>query len=328
MRQELQRLAGEEGRVCFDLFAPSVADLFEKSAKLRQLIGSRYPVIVLDEFQDTNADQWRVVKALGAHCTLIALADPEQRIFDFIGADPERLQHFIDAFAPIEFDLAADNHRSKGTDIALFGNDILKGKYSKSAYNGVFFEPFKSVDALAMNKLRSETLAARGRLTAAGNPGWSMAILVPTKKLTRLVSDLFRQSAGNLPAIPHDATVEMDAAILGAEVIACLLQPGDGEAHRAEFVELVTAYFRGKSGNEASASNIATSAAVRKAYEKMVGLAAIGKPLPQNSIMVCMIQVYDQCRALEFKGDPDKDWSAIRTSLEIGACARLKRNRK
>ncbi|TIP26217.1 MAG: ATP-dependent helicase [Mesorhizobium sp.] len=324
MRQELLRLAKEEGRVCFDLFAPSVAHLLEKSSKLRQLIAARYPVIVLDEFQDTNADQWRVVKALGAHSTLIALADPEQRIFDFIGADPERLQHFIDAFAPKEFDLAGDNHRSKGTDIALFGNDILKGKYSKSAYDGVFFETFKSVDALAMNKLRSETLAARSRLAAAGKPDWSMAILVPTKKLTRLVSDSFRQPAGNLPAVPHDASVEMHAAILGAEVVACLLQPGGGEAHRAEFVELVADYFRGKSGNEASASNIGAGAAVRKAYEKMVGLAAAGKPLPQNSIMVAMMQVYDQCRALAFTGDPDKDWSAVRTTLENGACTRLK----
>ena len=89
---ELLRLAREEGRVCFDLFAASVADLLEVSAKLRALVASKYPVIVLDEFQDTSADQWRVVKALGDRCTLIALADPEQRIFEFIGADPERLR--------------------------------------------------------------------------------------------------------------------------------------------------------------------------------------------------------------------------------------------
>lgn len=125
---ELLRFARKEGRVCFDLFAQSVADLLEASSKLRALVASKYPVIVLDEFQDTNPDQWRVVKALGEHCALIALADPEQRIFDFIGADPERLQHFIDAFAPTVFDLAGDNHRSKGTDIAIFGNDILKGR--------------------------------------------------------------------------------------------------------------------------------------------------------------------------------------------------------
>ena len=89
----------------------------------------------------------------------------------------------------------------------------------------------------------------------------------PNKKLTRLVSDSFRQSAGNLPAVLHDASIEMDATILGAEVIACLLRPVNGEAHREEFIGLVANYFRGKSGNEAAASNINISAAVRKAYE-------------------------------------------------------------
>src|SRR5213075_2278807 len=103
-------------------------------------------------------------------------------------------------FHPQTFDLAGDNHRSKGTDIALFGNDILKGKFSKGAYDGVVFETFDSVDALALNAVRSAALSARGRLAAGGKPNWSMAILTPTKKLTRLVSDAFRIKAGQLPA--------------------------------------------------------------------------------------------------------------------------------
>ena len=62
---ERVRLASEEGRVCFDLFAPKVGDLLHGSARIRRLIFSMYPVIILDEFQDTNDAQWRVVEALG-----------------------------------------------------------------------------------------------------------------------------------------------------------------------------------------------------------------------------------------------------------------------
>jgi DNA helicase-2/ATP-dependent DNA helicase PcrA len=324
IKAELLRLASQEGRVCFDLFAPSVADMLEASTKLRALVASKYPVIVLDEFQDTNPDQWRVLKALGGHCTLIALADPEQRIFDFIGADPERLQHFINAFKPSEFDLAGDNHRSKGTDIAVFGNDILKGTFSKGTYDGVEFGTFASVDALSINTLRAETLAVRARLAATGKSDWSMAILVPTKKLTRMVSDAFRKSAGNLPAIPHDASIEMDAAILGAEVIACLLQPRAGEVHRQTFVGLINEYYRGKSGAEASASNIKTGTAIWKAYEKLIALEATGKAARQNSIMVNMMGVYEATGEVILTGDPDIDWTSVRKILEAGACPRLR----
>ena len=132
---ERLRLATEEGKVCFDLFARLVATLLHGSEKIRKLISTMYPFVILDEFQDTSADQWRVVQALGLNSTLIALADPEQRMFDFIGADPQRLEHFKAAFDPSLHDLAGDNHRSKGTEIAMFGNDILVGKFRQESYS-------------------------------------------------------------------------------------------------------------------------------------------------------------------------------------------------
>ena len=95
--------------------------------QVRQLVSTMYPVVVLDEFQDTNEAPWRVVQALGELSTLFALADPEQRIFDFIGADPQRLQQFRDRFALTEIDLSTENRTSAGTDITTFGNDILRG---------------------------------------------------------------------------------------------------------------------------------------------------------------------------------------------------------
>ncbi|WP_218187986.1 UvrD-helicase domain-containing protein [Desulfosarcina cetonica] len=87
---ERRRLAAEEGMVCFDLFAEFAGVLLHGSNKIRRLISNAYPVIILDEFQDTAPDQWRVIQALGRDSQLVALADPEQRIFDFIGADPKR----------------------------------------------------------------------------------------------------------------------------------------------------------------------------------------------------------------------------------------------
>ncbi len=128
----------------YDLFAPCVGEILHGSERAKSLISTAFPFIILDEFQDTNASQWHVVKALGVNSELISLADPEQRIFDFIGAHPERLKHLKDEFHPAEFDLTGENHRSKGTDILIFGNDVLKGKFRDEPYAGVEINVFES----------------------------------------------------------------------------------------------------------------------------------------------------------------------------------------
>jgi len=141
---ERTRLAEKEGRICFGLFAFYVGKLLHASKKVRRLVSDAFPFIVLDQFQDTSADQWHVVKALGIGSTIFALADPEQRIFEFAGAEAKRIQQFKDTYRPFIADLKSDNHRSKGTDITLFGNDLLTGRFSQNQYNGIRYGTFES----------------------------------------------------------------------------------------------------------------------------------------------------------------------------------------
>jgi DNA helicase II / ATP-dependent DNA helicase PcrA len=197
------RQAKTEGRVCFDLFASQVAALLERSQRLRQLIATRYPVIILDEFQDTNADQWRVVQQLGREGTLIALADPEQRIYDWIGADPERLNQFCATFEHTKIEFHGENHRNGGTEILLFGNEVLTGKFSKASYVGIAFGTYPANENEAYSALVTTTYAVRKRLVDSGKKDWSLAVLVPTKRMTRFVSDKFREPPANMSPIRH-----------------------------------------------------------------------------------------------------------------------------
>ncbi|MAN76154.1 MAG: AAA family ATPase [Rhizobiales bacterium] len=321
---ERNRLAKEEGRVCFDLFADRVATLLHGSAKVRTLISTMYPFIILDEFQDTSADQWRVVQALGANSTLIALADPEQRIFDFIGADPERLDHFRAAFHPSEHDLAGDNHRSKGTEIALFGNDVLSGKFRQSNYSGIAFQGFKSNQNQAFASLVGHVLQARKRLIDSGKPNWSLAILVPMKKMTRLVSDVLREPFGQVPAIGHTAAVDMDGPILAAEIVAFLLQQGRHAGHFDEFLDLLCSYYHGRGGAAPTAGDLTEAARLNAALGKWNQCLAVGKAPPKNSVLNATAAVYATALDVGLTGDPDRDWAAIRAALEAGGCARLR----
>jgi DNA helicase-2/ATP-dependent DNA helicase PcrA len=320
---ERARLATAEGRVCFDLFAPHVGNILEASERIRKLLATMYPVIILDEFQDTNREQWRIVKALGQCCTLFALADPEQRIYDWIGADPERLNHFKEAFTPTEVDLSTDNHRSAGTDIALFGNDILKGALRADPYVGVKVYGYPPNEGQAFTGLITTTYEARKRLVDAHVKDWSLAVLVPTKKMTRLVSDIFREPPAGLTPVNHSAVVEIEGAILAAEVIALLLQPADG-GHFDQLVELICSYYRGSGGDEPTQKALKEADGIRKAYAEMTACRSAGKPLRSNSIIVKTAAIYRQTRTLSLTGDPDLDWRAMRQVLETGDCKRLK----
>ena len=320
---ERLRLAIEEGLVCFELFAYFAAQLMHGSNKIRSLVSNAYPTIILDEFQDTAADQWEVIKALGRDSDLIALADPEQRIFDFIGADPERTNHFIEEFNVVEIDLRDENHRSNGTDIVHFGNDILSGRFSKSRYKGITCKLYKPNRNQAITKIVTETLQARKRVIGAGQKDWSLAILVPTKRMARQISDAFREPLRELPGIEHQATVDLEGPILAAEVIACGLQSHGDTLNPAEFVDLIASYFRGKGGDTPTNANLKKASQVVAAHESAVTKRAEGKEVHKRSMFLPIESAILSLSTLVFTGEPDADWLAVRNHFANAGCKDL-----
>lgn len=319
-KEELKRLAYEDGKVCFDLFARLAGELLCGSEKIRRLVSSVFPAVMLDEFQDTTKEQWEVVKRIGRDSRLIALADPAQRIFDFAGADPERLDHYREFAKPREFDLGGTNYRSAGTDILKFGDDVLRDGLRNSPYRGIEIKYFPPNPNQAMFYLRNQTLQARRRLLDGNGNDWSLAILVPTKKMVRQISEVFRDRK---PEIPHYAVVDMEASILAAGALAFLLQPESPEGDFSEFVKLLADYFLGKGGGAPAKTDIEEAQRIRKSLKEKIEREKSGKPLRKNSIIIGISEGYKKCRNLEFIGNPDEDWKSIRKILEEAKCGRL-----
>lgn len=66
-----------------------VLETFDRYAEVRKFYQSYYPLIVVDEFQDTNCIAWSLLKAIISDRTqLVFLGDTLQRIYGFIGALP------------------------------------------------------------------------------------------------------------------------------------------------------------------------------------------------------------------------------------------------
>lgn len=216
----------EEGLLCFDLFAPVAAEIFMKSPKIRHLISDTYPIIIVDEFQDTNSAEWDMVKQIGVESKIVALADFEQRIYDFRGASITRIPEFKDHFVCSQFDLGKDNHRSGGTDITVYGDDVLTGKNIGVSYKNVIVNKYKRNYQQPIAPLKYELINCIKRLKKnIADNDWSIAVLTKSNKVMLNVSTDLSRTTGSLPAIDHEVYIDPFGPSLAAAIIAILLEP-------------------------------------------------------------------------------------------------------
>lgn len=321
--QKLKELADVEGKVCFDLFAPYALRLIARSKLICELIQNRYPIIILDEFQDTNSGIWKVIEALRNNVTVIALADPQQRIYDWIGADPDRLEHFMEAFEPKKIDLASDNHRSSDTEIVNFANDVVNKRFRGNDYKGVdvlvFDSPSKS---LALSQLVTCVYKIRKRVIASSGRGWSLGVLVPTKSMTRLVSDALTTPPGGMAGVRHSAIVDVGGIVLAAELVAFAMQPKDLVDNFDKFVDLLCKFYRGRGGDSPSKQDLNTASQFEKALVSFRSRERQGKPILKNSVLVSTLETYGNIKKLPLVGNPDVDWRNLVGELKTGPCKR------
>ncbi|MHA1195851.1 MAG: UvrD-helicase domain-containing protein [Promethearchaeota archaeon] len=71
--------------------------LLEKHFNLLNLLRYRFPIVIIDEFQDIDITQLDIINKL-MPSTLIALADKKQTIHQWRGADPKRIENFCNYY--------------------------------------------------------------------------------------------------------------------------------------------------------------------------------------------------------------------------------------
>ena len=89
------------------------ADLFHDDAGFAERMHWRYRHLSVDEFQDVNPAQFRLIGALlGSRDDLCAVGDPNQAIYGWNGADPTLLARLPQVVAGMEVRRLDENHRS------------------------------------------------------------------------------------------------------------------------------------------------------------------------------------------------------------------------
>ncbi|MCF8060859.1 MAG: UvrD-helicase domain-containing protein [Bacteriovoracaceae bacterium] len=246
---EFKKMFRNEGVLGFDLFATYTKDLLKRSKKMRSLISGAFPIIFVDEFQDTNKEEWEVIKLLSESSTIIALADADQRIYEFRGADPARIGQLITTLNPLTFDFGIENNRSNGTDIAKFGNDLLTGATRSNLYNNVEIYKYPYYKKLnEMYSLKTKLLSGINRVKGSSN--WSIALLVPTKKQMLQASNYLLSSKDNLPSIDHDVSVDSEGPSLAGALFSLMLENyTQFDVLKTQILESLISHMRGRKGS-------------------------------------------------------------------------------
>lgn len=316
--EEKQRLLKEEGLLDFDLFAGMAADLLEASSRLCRIVSRRFPLIFLDEFQDTNTEEYRFIKCLAKESRIIALADPEQRIYEFRGADPKRIQDFIKDVSPVSFDLAQRNHRSNGTDILDFANHLLSQETSEYDYDDVDVRTFPLRKGPNQHVwMKTCVIAAINRVKA--RPNWSIAVLVPTNTLMLTVSDYLnrRQDVRKLPKIGHQVAVDAEGPALAGVAIGRIMECTSDRVEDAcrLLVEDLCCHITGRKSNRGpSQSEIQLVDGIRP----FITSNSVRGIRRQRIVNDCKRIVHDVVSS-GFTGDPHADWITVREIIAMSS---------
>ena len=90
----------KRGLLDFDDLLTRCTDVLEHDATMAAAVRWRVRHLFVDEFQDANPAQWRLLMAwLGDRDDLFVVGDPAQAVYSWNGADPDLLDRMPD-FAP------------------------------------------------------------------------------------------------------------------------------------------------------------------------------------------------------------------------------------
>ena len=106
--------------VDFDDLLLCTEDLLQQHADVRAEEAARFDHILIDEYQDTNTSQYRIVKSLAAtHQNLCVVGDDDQSIYAWRGAEVEHILRFAKDWPACKTVRLEENYRSTDKILAL-----------------------------------------------------------------------------------------------------------------------------------------------------------------------------------------------------------------
>lgn len=179
----------ENNALDFDDLLLETLRLLSRDEETRDYLSDKFKYILVDEFQDTNSVQYRIIKLLAAkHGNLFAVGDDDQSIYGWRGAEIDNILKFDKDFPNAKIYKLERNYRSTKSILKL-ANCIIKNNLNRrgkelwtEAGDGespVYFQAEEeAAEALYAARLISEGVARGKRYS-------DFAVLMRINALTR-----------------------------------------------------------------------------------------------------------------------------------------------
>jgi DNA helicase-2/ATP-dependent DNA helicase PcrA len=129
---EYQKRLKNNNALDFDDLLVKTVELFERSPKTLEYYHNLFEYIMVDEYQDTNGVQFRLVSLLASkHRNLCVVGDDDQSIYRFRGADIKNILDFELVYKDAKVIRLEQNYRSTKTILAAANQVIRNNKKRK-----------------------------------------------------------------------------------------------------------------------------------------------------------------------------------------------------
>lgn len=128
--EKYQKRLSEINSVDFNDLLFLVVKLFKENKQVLEAYQQQYQYIMVDEYQDTNKVQYKMVKMLADHedgtCNVCVVGDDDQGIYKWRGADIKNIINFQHDFPNVKVIKLEQNYRSTGNVISAAVSVIQK----------------------------------------------------------------------------------------------------------------------------------------------------------------------------------------------------------
>jgi len=185
------------GAMDFDDLLMLTEQLFEQFAEVRKKEAARFDHLLIDEYQDTNPIQYRIVRTMAAeHRNLCVVGDDDQSIYAFRGAEVGHILRFQRDWPDARVIRLETNYRST-REILTWANRLIRfnrSRYDKTLRATCRGEPPR-VEQLRDEQAEAEAVVAEIAMRLRGHrrAPRDFAILCRTNEQPRLFEEELRR---------------------------------------------------------------------------------------------------------------------------------------